>query len=215
MLEKQILEILTEKRVVDKENMELEFKRQGKGETEADQKHKQLEAELEQAMRLRRQNEVMKESAEHMSTLLADEEKRAKDLLDQKITVDQTMELKTEDAEKMAAHRRNQRQELIDKKLRLSMLESANRQLTEEDKVLAKSNAELLKENDEIEKKNEELTKEINLLIQRIDVSTLLKQIDLEEMRMLANNNTQMSMAFQGVLNQWEQILKNEKNETK
>lgn len=204
MLEKQILEILTEKRVVDKENMELEFKRQGKGETEADQKHKQLEAELEQAMRLRRQNEVMKESAEHMSTLLADEEKRAKDLLDQKITVDQTMELKTEDAEKMAAHRRNQRQELIDKKLRLSMLESANRQLTEEDKVLAKSNAELLKENDEIEKKNEELTKEINLLIQRIDVSTLLKQIDLEEMRMLANNNTQMSMAFQGVLNQWE-----------
>lgn len=63
---------------------------------------------------------------------------------------------------------------------------------------------ELLKENDEIEKKNEELTKEINLLIQRIDVSTLLKQIDLEEMRMLANNNTQMSMAFQGVLNQWE-----------
>ena len=95
-----------------------------------------------------------------------------------------------EDADKMAATRRNQRQELIDKKLRLSMLESANRQLTEEDKVLSKSNVELVKENDEIEKKNEELTKEINLLIQRIDVSTLLKQIDLEEMRMLANNNT-------------------------
>jgi hypothetical protein len=36
MLTKQILEILTEKRVVDKENLELEFKRQGRGETEAD-----------------------------------------------------------------------------------------------------------------------------------------------------------------------------------
>jgi hypothetical protein len=32
-----------------------------------------------------------------------------------------------------------------------------------------------VKENDELDKKNEELTKEINLLIQRIDVSTLLK----------------------------------------
>jgi hypothetical protein len=82
MLEKQILEILTEKRVVDKENLELEFKRQGKGETEADQKHKQLEAELEQAMRLRKQTEGMKARAEHMSTLLAEEEKKAKDLLD-------------------------------------------------------------------------------------------------------------------------------------
>ena len=95
------------------------------------------------------------------------------------------------------------------------MLKSANAQLTEEEKVVTKSNTELVKENDELDKKNEELTKEINLLIQRIDVSTLLKQIDLEEMRMLANNNTQMSMAFQGVLNQWEQILKTEKNDTK
>jgi hypothetical protein len=40
MLEKQIFEILTEKRVVDKENLELEYKKQGRGETEADQKHK-------------------------------------------------------------------------------------------------------------------------------------------------------------------------------
>jgi len=35
-LKSQISEILTEKRKKDKENQELEYKRQGKGETEAD-----------------------------------------------------------------------------------------------------------------------------------------------------------------------------------
>lgn len=82
MLEKQIFEILTEKRVVDKENLELEYKKQGRGETEADQKHKQVEAELEQTMRERRKNEVLKENADIMSAQLAEEEKKAKDMLD-------------------------------------------------------------------------------------------------------------------------------------
>lgn len=82
MLEKQIFEILTEKRVVDKENLELEYKKQGRGETEADQKHKQAEAELEQTMRERRKNEVLKENADILSAQLAEEEKKAKDMLD-------------------------------------------------------------------------------------------------------------------------------------
>jgi hypothetical protein len=80
--------------------------------------------------------------------------------------------------------------------------------MTEDEKVLLASNAIMLKENEKFEKENEALSKEINLLIQRIEVSTLLKQIDLEEMRMLASNNSQMSVAFQGLLNQWEAILK-------
>lgn len=80
--------------------------------------------------------------------------------------------------------------------------------LTEEEKTLTVSNTEIIKENEKYEKDNEGLVKEISLLIQRIDVSTLLKQIDLEEMKMLSTQNTNMSMAFQGVLMQWENILK-------
>ena len=36
MIEQNLLEILTEKRAVDKENLELEYKKQGRGESEAD-----------------------------------------------------------------------------------------------------------------------------------------------------------------------------------
>jgi hypothetical protein len=47
-------------------------------------------------------------------------------------------------------------------------------------------------------------------LIQRIDVSTLLKEIDMEEMRHLANQNINMNMAFQSLLMKWEAIKKQE-----
>jgi hypothetical protein len=213
MLEKQIFELQTEKRVVDKENIELEYERQGKGFTEADQKKKQLEAELEMAMGLRKGNEVLKDSSDITSKLLNEEEKKAKDLLDQKITTEQTMEVEQEKADKARNLRRSQRNELIEKKLRLSMLQSSKDQLTAESKVLAESNAKVIAENKDLVAKNEQLAKEIAVIMQRIDVSTLLKQVDLEEMKVLANNNNSMSMAFQGVLFQWDSILKNvEKN---
>ena len=43
-------------------------------------------------------------------------------------------------------------------------------------------------------------------LIQRIDVSTLLKEIDMEEMRHLATQNKTMNMAFQSMIGKWEAI---------
>ena len=42
--------------------------------------------------------------------------------------------------------------------------------------------------------------------IQRIDISTLLKEIDMEEMRQLANQNINMNMAFTSLINKWESI---------
>lgn len=123
LLEIQINEILTEKRERDRENQELENKRQGKGETEADQKHRQLEAEKEMEMRLLRQNDEMKANINILNIQLGEEEKKAKALLDEKITADQKYETETEDASKESATRKQQRQDWIDKKLKLSMLE--------------------------------------------------------------------------------------------
>lgn len=93
------------------------------------------------------------------------------------------------------------------------MLKSANISLTAEAKSLDAFNAQIVKDNERLTKENDQVAKDIALLIQRIDVSTLLKQIDLEEMKVLANNNNTMSMAFQGLLHQWEGILKNIDNQ--
>ena len=56
MTNQQIEEILTEKRKVDKENLELEFKIQGRGVTDADQKLKYQVAERKMTMQLQHSN---------------------------------------------------------------------------------------------------------------------------------------------------------------
>jgi len=72
--------------------------------------------------------------------------------------------------------------------------------------VLDRDNTQVIKENEKYEIDNEKLNKKIVELIQRIDVSTLLKEIDMEEMRHLANQNIQTNQAFENLLWKWSQI---------
>ena len=120
------------------------------------------------------------------------------------------MELTTEDADAMAKKRSDNKEEIIQQQLRLSLLKSQKKRLQAEDEVLTIDNAITIKENEKYEVDNEKLQGEIMELIQRIDISTLLKEIDMEEMRHLANQNINMNMAFQSLINKWEVINKQE-----
>ena len=90
----------------------------------------------------------------------------------------------------------------------MSLLKSQKKRLQAEDDVLTRDNEKTIKENEKYEADNEKLQGEIMELIQRIDISTLLKEIDMEEMRHLANQNINMNMAFQSLINKWEGIKK-------
>ena len=210
MSNSQIEEILTEKRRVDKENLDIEFKIQGRGVTEADQKAKYFEAEREMKMKLQHQLQNQRDTADIMLEQLRTEEVKCKDMLDLKITADQTLELTQEDAKEMHARRVANKEDIIKQQLRLSQLKSQKKRLQEESEELTVSNAAVIKENEKVEAENERLQKVIMELIQRIDVSTLLKEIDMEEMRHLAAQNTTMNMAFQSLINKWEVINRQE-----
>ena len=82
--------------------------------------------------------------------------------------------------------------------------------MQEEDETLKAENEQTIKENVKYEADNERLQGVILELIQRIDVSTLLKEIDLEELKHVANQNINMNMAFQSLMNKWEVIKKQE-----
>ena len=107
-------------------------------------------------------------------------------MLDLKITAEQTLELTEEDAREMSARRFANKDDIIKQQLRLSQLKSQKKRLQEESEELATGNAAVIKENEKVEADNERLQQVIMELIQRIDVSTLLKEIDMEEMRPLA-----------------------------
>ena len=131
-------------------------------------------------------------------------------MLDLKITAEQTMEITQEDAKEMNARRVANKEDIIRQQLRLSQLKSQKKRLIEEEKQLTVDNAATIKENEKYEVDNEKLQGEIMELIQRIDVSTLLKEIDMEEMRHLATQNANMNMAFQSLINKWEVIKRQE-----
>ena len=82
--------------------------------------------------------------------------------------------------------------------------------MTVEHEELTTTNTKLLKENADYDTKNDSLNKEILELIQRIDVATLLKEVDLEEMKLLASNNINMNMAFTALLTKWDAIQRSE-----
>jgi len=78
--------------------------------------------------------------------------------------------------------------------------------VTKELDDVKKQNVELIKENTSLDKSNEDQTKDIELVIQRIQISALLKEIDVEEMRQLAQSNEELNTNFIKIFTQWERI---------
>lgn len=190
---KQIEDLLTEKRAIDKSNDELELKLQGRGKSEDDQKKKIFEGEKEQTLKLTNHLEFYKEDQEKMNAQLTSEEAKAKHELDQKITAEQAMEDESEFFEKEAKLREKNREELIKLQLKLSLLKSSDDKVTEELREHKEQNAALKKENEDLDKFNTKEEEDISLVIQRIQISALLKEIDVEEMKGLAEQNTNMN----------------------
>lgn len=80
--------------------------------------------------------------------------------------------------------------------------------MAEELDKLKRENEYYLKKNAEFEEENLKLQKEIHITIQKIDINSLLKEIDVEDMRILAQSNKQMNHALHGLINKWESINK-------
>lgn len=44
------------------------------------------------------------------------------------------------------------------------------------------------------------------MMIQKIDINSLLKEIDIEDMKILAQNNKMMNLALHNLIGKWEHI---------
>ena len=93
--------------------MELEFQLSGRGDTDADKKARHFEAEREMTMKLQHSLQNQSEQAEMIEEQLKEEEKKCKEMLDLKITAEQTLELAEEDAKEMHERRANNREDII------------------------------------------------------------------------------------------------------
>ena len=129
MSNSQIEDILTEKRKTDKENLELEYKIQGRGVTDADQRAKFTRAEEKMKMQLEHSIQGETDRSEMMLEQLKEEEKKCKDMLDLKITAEQRLDDIADHAREMKAKRTANREDIIRQQLRLSQLKSQKKRL--------------------------------------------------------------------------------------
>ena len=90
----------------------------------------------------------------------------------------------------------------------MSQLVSTDDRLKTEFKKLNEENTILIKKNAHYEEENKLLTEEINATIQKIDVNNLLKEVDIEDLKMLAQNNQMMNFALGTMIKKWESINK-------
>jgi hypothetical protein len=142
---------------------------------------------------------------------IASEEAKSKDVLDEKLKLEQELTELKEDLNKLTESHTVGREELIKLKVKNSQLDSQNALLTEEEAQLGTDNTKLIEENNNLEKENADLKQKISTTIQRIDINNLLKEIDIEEMQLLAKNNKAMNFSMENLITKWNYIV--QKNE--
>ncbi|CDW78218.1 UNKNOWN [Stylonychia lemnae] len=202
----QLKDIISEKRQVDQENESIDHKIQGRGVSEQEARAKQFEAEREQMKKISNSLKFQKELATILMEKLKDEETKAKDMLDEKIRQNQLLNQNLEDQSEARAISQRNREEIIKLQIRLSQLRSQEERMKIDFEKYKIDNDYNIKTNKELEDKNRKLDEEIKRTIQRIDINVLLKNVDIEDMRIIAQNNKQMSAVLNSLINKWEVI---------
>lgn len=99
------------------------------------------------------------------------------------------------------------REDLVKLNVRNSQLISQDKMLEVEEKQLLDGNNKLLDANKQLEEENAALKKKIAFTIQKIDINNLLKDIDIDELKIVANNNKNMSSAITNLITKWDFIV--------
>jgi chromosome segregation ATPase len=201
------MDILKDKRKIDKYNMELEDKISGRNVTDDMQKMKHKEEERKMRIKYEKNVASLKSQGVILMEKIANEEAKSKDVLDEKLKLEQELLDLKEDLGKLTEQHAHNRDELIKLRVKNSTLDSQNALLADEEKQLKEENEKLIAENASMEKDNADLKNKIAMTIQRIDINNLLKEIDIEEMQLLAKNNKQMNFAMENLLTKWNFIV--------
>jgi predicted RNase H-like nuclease (RuvC/YqgF family) len=100
------------------------------------------------------------------------------------------------------------REEIIKLQIRYSQLMSQDERLKGEHTTLHDENEFYLKKNAEFELENAKLNKEIQQTIMKIDINALLKEVDIEDLKLQAQTNKMMNATLHQLLSKWENINK-------
>lgn len=90
----------------------------------------------------------------------------------------------------------------------MSTLITQDEKLQKELNSLTEENTFYIKKNTDFEKDNTKLQKEIHATLQKIEINYLLKEVDIEDLRLVTQNNKVMTSTLHQLMNKWENIAK-------
>jgi hypothetical protein len=199
-------DIYSEIRDLEEENAQMEKKL----EPDAMDDAKFLEVldtrEKEKIVELNSQIKADSAYVEHILNTLKDEEGKAKDMLDEKVRLENELKLNQEDLDKFKDKAANNEIELIRLKNLRDHLMSKKDRLSSEVENMDKENEDYIKQNTELEGENAVLEGKIRSVIQRIDVNNLLKEINIDDLMLATKNNQSVNQLLMNMLNKWEQV---------
>lgn len=147
---------------------------------------------------------------EHILNTLKDEEGKAKDMLDEKVRLENEMKLNQEDLDRYKEIHKNNNDELIKLKSRLNLLTTQKDRLTKEVEELKTENNDYIAKNTSLEDENGILEKKIHHVMQRIEVNNLLKEVNIDDLSSAAKKNQTVNKVLMQLITKWEQVNMND-----
>ena len=138
------------------------------------------------------------------------EEAKARDMLEKKMQLQTQLMAMEDDVAKSIEIYDINRKDIIKKRVKKSELYSLEDIQKDQLEKLVKTNEKVIRHNTDLEKENEELKKKITSTIQRVDINNLLKEVDVEDLKLLAQNNKQVNATIMSLVNKWQRLERGE-----
>jgi chromosome segregation ATPase len=201
-------DIYAEKRDIEKENKAMEEIIEKQPETTGNKKFIEIMAVREKE----RQNELEsmlgadRARTEQLLAGMNDEEEKSRKMLEDKTNVENELKLGQDDLDKLRSQVKDNDDEIIRLENLRDSLTSKKQRLTEEFEDFDKENTDYTSKNEELEKENEELEQKIKDLNTKIDLNNLLKEVNMDDLKLAATNSESMNSALLTMIRRWDTI---------
>ncbi len=138
--------------------------------------------------------------------MLRNAEERVKVLAEEKSKLQEQLTENRENVNMFAKEREGQKRELQQESHNIELL-SIDLDKTKQDLVVvAKDNERLHAENEKVARTIPEQKATIDGLKQRVQLNEMLKEVDVDELKMLKQNNMSVNSAIAGLVTRWESL---------
>ena len=133
-------------------------------------------------------------------------EERVKELAEEKVKLQEQFSDTNESIDKIFKDSNMQKRVIREEMHNIEVLSIDLNKLRKDLDAFSKENSQLFSDNESISKNIPELKEKIENLKQKIQLNEILKEVDLDELKMLKQNNMEVNSAITNLVARWEAL---------